>query len=434
MSLRSKFTGIALSLALLAGAGGAFATQQAEFDRIETEMEQIRDLQFQESLDISVQSRDELREWLLELIENEYPAEEQERDERVMVLFGFIEPGTDLGQLQIDLLGEQVAGYYDPETKAMVVVSTGTAEGLSASDEVTFAHEAVHALQDQNFDLMELQDVAVGGADDQYLAISALIEGDASLGQVLYIVEYPRLLLGLQADLADLDTSVLDDASPYISGTLLFPYEQGLTFVTELHDQGGWDLVNQAWENPPQSTEQILHPEKYLAGEAPIPITVNDPLPVLGDEWEVIEINTMGEFVTRLFLDTGEVRPETAVSAAEGWGGDQFVVMGDETDTALVWSTEWDSEEDAQEFFDVLVVHETKRFNAQNSVSGQTVTFEGKDATGQDIAGEIRIEGAAVTYVLAPDAETVGALFDNQMSEGEPAREPQVSPVASPAS
>lgn len=429
MFSRKKIVGLALSLTLLAGSGGAFAAQQTEYDRISNEMASLRNLELLEPLDISTQNRDQLREWLLETIDNEYEGDVQERDQRVMEIFGFIEPGTDIVQLQLDLLGEQIAGFYDPETGEMVVVSSNTGDKLSASDEVTFAHEVVHALQDQHFDLMAIQDDDSIAADDQYLAVSALIEGDATVGQVQYMLEHPMLLVSLQAELADLDSSVLDNTPPFISGTLLFPYEHGATFVTALYEEGGWELVDEAFTNVPQSTEQILHPEKYLAGEAPIEVTVNDPLPVLGEDWNIFDVNTLGEYIILLFLDTGEVRPSDARDAAEGWGGDQYVVAGTDDEAVLVWSTEWDSEEDAEEFFLMLSTHETKRFDAEKSEdsTGTLAQF-----TYTDGAGEIRRDGTSVTYVLGTDQELVNALFKHQQDAGEPAVESAASPVVVP--
>ena len=429
MFSKNKIVGLALSLTLLAGSGGAFAAQQTEYDRISNEMASLRNLELIEPLDISTQSRDELREWLLESMDDEYAGDVQERDQRVMELFGFIEPGTDIVQLQLDLLGEQIAGFYDPETGEMVVVSSNSGDKLSASDEVTFAHEVVHALQDQHFDLMAIQADDSVAADDQYLAVSALIEGDATVGQVQYMIEHPMLLVSLQAELADLDSSELDSAPPFISGTLLFPYDYGATFVSALYEEGGWDLVDKAFTNLPQSTEQILHPEKYLAGEALIDVAINDPLPVLGDDWSIFDVNTLGEYIIQLFLDTGEIRPSDAQQAAEGWGGDTYVVAGTEDETVLVWSTEWDSEEDAEEFFRILSTHETKRFNADKSGDDTETLSRFSYADG---AGEIRLDGTSVTYVLGTSQDMVDALFENQEGTGEPAMEPTASPVVVP--
>lgn len=429
MFSRRKITGIVLSLALLVGSGGAFAAQQTEYVRIENEMQEIRGLDLFEPLDISTQNRDELRQFLIDTLKNDYPEAEQERDQRVLTLFGLVDPDTNLGQLQIDLLGEQVAGYYDPETKEMVVVSDGSGDSMSASEEVTFVHETVHALQDQNFDLALLQDESVMEADDHYLALSALIEGDASFSEVQYMIAHPKLIIEVQSEVESMDSSILDSTPPYISGTLLFPYQYGLEFITALHEEGGQGLVDEAFTSPPVSTEQILHPEKYLADEEPISVTVNDPMPALGDNWEILHVNNMGEFITSLFLDTGEVRPSAAKDAAEGWGGDQYVVAGTDEDTALVWSTEWDTPEDAEEFFSVLGTHESNRFDVESQSDDAVKTFNN-----DDVAGEIRIDGTNVIYILAPDTETTTALFDNQETSETPATEPGATPVASPVS
>src|SRR5690606_29093849 len=120
--------------------------------------------------------------------------------------FGFIEPGTNIADLQSEILGEQVAGYYDPETSAMVVVSSNENEELSANDELTFAHEVVHALQDQHFDLMAIQGDLDLLTDDEYLAINAMIEGDATVAQVLYMIDNPGLLRSVEDELAEYES------------------------------------------------------------------------------------------------------------------------------------------------------------------------------------------------------------------------------------
>lgn len=419
MPLGKKIGAIALSLTVLFGAGGVGAMQQDAYDRISGDMESLRELVLLEPLNIAQQDRTELQEYLLQSIAEEYPEEEQERDLRIMVLFGLAEEGTDLGTVQTDLLGEQVAGYYDPETKEMVVVTSNTSGELSASDEVTFAHEVVHALQDQTFDLMSIhgnEDMP----DDQSLAITALIEGDATVAQVQYMVENPGLLLRLQGELEDLDMSVLDSAPRFLSETLYFPYEGGADFVTALYDVGGWELVNDAYSNLPQSTEQVLHPEKYLAGEAPVAVDAFDPLPVLGPEWEVLDVNTFGELIIDIVLDSGHVRPSDAEAAAAGWGGDEYVVAATDEDIVLVWATEWDTEEDAQEFFTVLTAHERNRFSVSGGpAEGRQYRFQGDGLT-----GDIVLDGTSVTYVLSSDESLVDPLVANQRDGTEPAATP----------
>jgi hypothetical protein len=428
MTIRTRLLGAALSLSLLAGAGGVFAAQDDTYIAIAEDMASIRQLELLEPLDIEFQDRDELREWVLDEITSTYPEADQAADLRVMVILGFVEPGTDLGQLQVDILGEQIAGYYDPETKRMVVVLSNDGEELSASDEITFAHETVHALQDQHYDLLALHGDIDALTDDQGLALDALTEGDATVGQIEYLISHPGLLKPLQDELGNLDSSALDAAPPVYEKTLLFPYNEGADFVSALYDEGGWDAVGAAYANLPKSTEQILHPEKYLEGETPIEVTVNDPLPALGSGWQAFDVNTMGEYITALFLESHDIDSDAARQAGEGWGGDAYTVVGtdNEDETALVWRSAWDTGDDAREFFSVLTRHELARFDARPTENADgIVRFEG-----DGVVGEIHREGSEVLYILAPDAATLDTLVQSQQGPGTVMTRPVATPDA----
>lgn len=405
-SIRKSLTGVALSIALLAGGGSAFASLTAEYDRITSEMTVIRQLELIEPLDIEMQTREELQEWLLESVQD-HPAEDQADAERVLTFLGLIEPGTDILAMETDLLGEQVAGYYDPETRSMVVVAAGETDQLSANDEITFAHEAVHALQDQHFDLMGVRGDLDAISDDEYLATTAMIEGDATVAQVLYIIEYPELFRALEDELEEYESPVLDAAPLYYSETLLFPYDQGAVFVMEIYGEGGWDAVDTMYTNPPVTTEQILHPEKYLEGEGAIEVPSPDPQGLLGDDWAVLDDNVFGEFMIDVFLRNGGARERDARTASEGWGGDGYVIVGNDSETAMVWNTAWDTEDDATEFFRILVATEKERLGgAVEQVDGKTrvrITADG-------YVGEIHIDGDTVAYTLAENEATLDSL------------------------
>lgn len=406
MSYRTKVAGLALSLSLLLGTGGVMATQMPEYDRITSDVAALRELDLLQPLDIEVQSRQELQDWLQESIQD-YPLEEQEADARVLVIFGLVEPGTDLGALQTDILGEQIAGYYDPEAKAMVVVQSADGEELSANDEITFAHEVVHALQDQHFDLLAVQGDTETMSDDQYLAITSLIEGDASVGQVYYLIDNPDLLKAVQDELASYESPSLDASPLFYSETLLFPYDQGSLFVAAIQQDGGWDAVNAMFSNPPASTEQILHPEKYIDGEAPIEVTVEDPTAALGDGWTVLDDNVMGEFITDVFLRNGGSDKSDAQAASEGWGGDAYFVVGNDSETAFTWASTWDTEDDAEEFFGVLSDTEADRLGASIEAVGGPSRIR---LIGDHYVGEIHLDGDTVTYSLAETASTLDVL------------------------
>lgn len=412
MAFRTSVVGTALSLILLGSAGGVFASQQETYDAIADETASIRQLALLEPVNIEVNNQQELRDFVLQDIQDNYPLEDQQADLRALVILGLFEPGTDLAQLQIDLLGEQVAGYYDPETDEMVVISSGTDETLSASDELTFAHETIHALQDQHFDLLALQGDPDAMDDDASLALTALIEGDATTGQIEYLFAHPGLIRDLQREATAFDSSALDESPAIFRETLLFPYDEGADFVDQLYQDGGWEAVDAAYANPPQSTEQILHPESYYAGEGPVAVDLYDPRDALGSDWEILDLNVMGELITGIFLNSDGVDSDEAELAAEGWGGDRYVVIGtdDAAETALIWRSAWDSVEDADEFFAALTQHELRRFDTRPSIREDGVIR----FAGDNVAGEIRQEGDEILYLLAPDEATLDSLLATQ--------------------
>jgi hypothetical protein len=396
---------------LLSSAPGVSAQDKTEiYDDITSQMETIRQLELSEPLNISSKSGAELRQELLDSLEADYPADEQRADTLVWVAFGFIEPDQDLVAIEVDLYSEQVAGYYDPSTGEMVVIVNEGDEELTASDKVTFAHEVVHALQDQNFDLTTYDDIRLDGTSDSSLAVTALIEGDDTLGMIDYLLANPDVtrdyLAGIGSD--EMSSAALDGAPAMLSAPLLFPYDQGQVFVQTLFDDGGWDAVNAAYANPPTTTEQILHPEKYIDNEQAVSVALPDLGGVLGPEWTTLDVDTMGEFQISVLLGDDVLSDEQVERGSEGWGGDTYTVAANADDEVVVaWQSTWDSDDDAEQFANVLAVRETKRFDADGDSEGDTVTIESDEA----VVHIIR-DGDTVTYVQAPDQAAVTTVLD----------------------
>lgn len=410
-------------VALTVSASPGLAAQSSIFTEIEDRTQEIRQLDLLEPLDLNVITREEMR---AEIASEDYPLAEQEQDLRVLVAFGLVPPDTDLGQLYNDLYGDGVLGYYDPTTGRMVVVSDsgeGTTE-LSASEELTFAHETVHALQDQHFDLVALQDRANAANSDTSLALIALPEGDATYFESLYATSDRAFLKRLLEEYENTDIpDVLENGPAIFIETLYFPYDQGSTFIGAVYDEGGWEAVDAVYANPPVSTEQVLHPEKYREGELPVAVQVNDPTAALGEGWTVLDADTFGEFQTSILLNSSDdISDEEAQDAAAGWGGDQYVVVGNADATAIYWDTAWDSEDDANEFARTLIEREADRLGAEtSSLPSGTGTALVTDAE----TVHIIVNGTQVTYVSAPDAQTLETLVAA-------ATAPDGSPVASP--
>jgi len=410
---------VALSISVAPG----LAAQTDVFTGIEDRTQQIRQLDLLEPIELTFLTRDELR---AEIAAEDYPLDEQQRDLRVLVAFGLVAPDTDLGALYNELYGDGVLGYYDPNTKRMVVVSDsgGATTDLSATEELTFAHETVHALQDQHFDLVALQDRANAANSDTSLALIALPEGDATFFEGQYASADRDFLKRLLQEYDDTDVpDVLQNAPAIFIDTLYFPYDQGGTFVSAVYDEGGWDAVDAVYANPPISTEQVLHPEKYFSGEEPIDVRMSDPSATLGPGWAVLDDDTFGEFQISILLDTSDaISDEEAQDAAAGWGGDRYVVVGDEDQTAIYWATEWDSADDANEFARTLIERETDRLGADTSPL--------ESGTGTAINGDgevvhILVDGTSVVYVSAPDEQTLATVIAGATApEGTPASTP----------
>ena len=274
-------------------------------------------------------------------------------NERILKAFGMLPADASLTDLYITLLGSQVAGLYNPDKKTLYVVSRSGQ--LGGAEKTTFAHEFTHALQDQNFNLGALHLDEIGQGDRSFARL-ALVEGDATLSMSYWQIQHlTQKELGqmLAAAGNDPSTKVLLDMPPILRETLLFPYIQGLSFVQGLQAAGGWAGVDGAFAKPPASTEQIIHPEKYASGEAPIAVTLPKDLATrVGPGWKVGLEDSFGEFQLSIWL-----RGNTAIGvggandAAAGWGGDRFAVLdGPDGSWSVVLRTAWDTPADAAAF------------------------------------------------------------------------------------
>jgi hypothetical protein len=220
---------------------------------------------------------------------------------------------------------------------------------------VTFSHEFTHALQDQNFNLGNLRLDEVGQGDRSFARLS-LVEGDATLTMSQWEIQHlSQAELGeiLSAAGSDESLKILLAMPPILRESLLFPYTLGLGFVQGMQADGGWAAVNAAFAQPPDSTEQIIHPDKYVAHEKPIAVELPKTLASgLGTGWKVSLEDSFGEFQMQVWLKQNTTVPAaTAIDAAAGWGGDRIAVLNGPNDAwAVVFRTAWDSDADAAAF------------------------------------------------------------------------------------
>ncbi|MCU0511648.1 MAG: hypothetical protein MUE40_03665 [Anaerolineae bacterium] len=322
----------------------------------------IRGLAALEPVALEFPTRDELLDYLTQQLDEALDEETVTQAMAFYTAFDFLPADLDLRATYLELYGQQVAGFYDTETRQMnVILISGESPGdtLPLLEQITFVHEYVHALQDQHFGLEAyLESGEVLENDDRALAMLALVEGDATLVMNTYTLrvaeENPTgallqlLLGGLQAGNLTLPPGI----PPIIAAELLFPYEAGQVFVEALFlAEGDWSRVDAAYADPPQSTEHILHPQKYLDGEMPVAVTLADNPLFPASTWSEVRQGVLGEFYLRQYLDT-QLGAQQANQAAAGWGGDRYRVYRHQETGAQGWELRlvWDSPAEQTEF------------------------------------------------------------------------------------
>jgi len=323
----------------------------ALYRAIEDQVIAERGLEAKQRREPTVLSEDELRTRIEEQFRKKNPADKIAIAQGTLQALGLLPPGTDLEELYLDMLGSQIAGFYDPETKELFVVSRSGAIG--PAERVTYAHEFTHALQDQHFGLEGI-DVDAVGQGDRSLGRLSLVEGDATLLMTRWLVEHltPAELQEL-LEVDPEDQAQLDALPAILRETLLFPYQQGAVFANGIWMAGGWKAVDRAYERLPDSTEQVLHPDKYEAGEKPVAVDLDGAAlaAAMGAGWSGTPEDTLGEFQISIWLKENGLKALDASRAAAGWGGDRLAYLrGPDGSYALVLRTAWDTAADADEF------------------------------------------------------------------------------------
>ena len=269
-------------------------------------------------------TRDAFQDELLAMFEEDYPPDEAAEDNASLRALGLLEQDQDIAELQLQLLGDQVLGFYDDNEKRMVIV---TDQGLNALAKFTYAHEYTHALQDAEFGISSL-DLEAEGDDDGVLARLALLEGDATVSMLAWAFANLE-----PQELAEITSTPQPDTtgipSWLVEQTAVFPYNEGYLWAGSLAgDPVSPDFteLDAAYADPPDSTEQIIDVEKWDSREAPIPVDGLDLVAVFGEGWTQVDDTPIGQAFLEDILVYHGVAGDGAQAAAAGWGGDQVVV------------------------------------------------------------------------------------------------------------
>lgn len=307
-------------------------------------VERERGLRFREPPDVRLLPDEEFEATLLEPSASETDSDiaaqrEADRDfARLLRALGLVEGPVDFDEVSSDAVA-RIVGVYDTETKVL----------YARGDEPTpyvllvLVHELTHALDDQHFGI-DRPDLD----DDAAAAFDALVEGSAVAVEEQWLASRPvaeqRRITAVDGGAGRLDGAGRSDV---FEALLDFPYAVGPSFVRALLDAGGPGRVDEAFRQPPTTTEQLLHPERYLSGEGPVGVAAP------AADGTVIDEGSLGELFLVLTLDETAKR-ETARRAAAGWGGDRYVVWARGRQSCLRWTIAMDTPADAAELRDTL--------------------------------------------------------------------------------
>ena len=380
-------------------------------DTVEGQVTDLRGLKLKSPVNRGVLTYSELRKKVTDDLFADYTEEDAANDVLFYSTLGLIDPDTDLLTLYQDLYSEQIAGYYDQETKEMYVVQDDAFDGM---EKMNYAHEFTHVLQDQNYDIengLKITDEYCQDHSEYCAAVTALMEGDAFASETDWLYTYGTKedRLQIQQFYQDLTTPIYDSSPDFIKEDLLFPYQKGYEFVETLYDKGGWAAIDDAYHHLPQSTEQILHPELY-PDEKPLDVQLPDLENALSHDWELIYEGVLGEWYTQLLLTQGwqtdtRVNESDAREAAAGWGGDHYVLYSNTDDPdqyfmAVEWK--WDTHQDAEQFWKTFLKYNKTRWGKTAQESGLEVKWTAK--SGEVISIQYTDQGTR--WLVASDQET----------------------------
>ena len=399
--------------------GGLMGEAPADGAALQKEVEEAGGIPFRRDVPVDFLSREQLARYLRELFDDEYPKEQAQADERLLRAFDLLPPDTDLRALRARVLEENVAGFYDERPSRRRLYAVSEDRSLTPMNQIVLAHELRHALQDQYADLHGLVGEKLGDFDDRRIAVLSLFEGDATLVMERFVRQRLGALgaaLGADDGAEGVSPPELGDAGgaaafapglfdvpgapPVVRDQLVQPYLSGLAFARALWKRGGAQAMREAWAHPPESSEQVLHPELFFAHKKPRGVTPTIAAPARA---RLVSDGVLGELLLRTLLDEGHD------AAAAGWAGDGWRLWEVGGKSALAWRSEWDSEPEAREFQEALLARFARHHAKGAARDGWTVFTLQAGAFGF----AIRRTADAVELVSADDAKLLSELLDD---------------------
>jgi hypothetical protein len=364
----------------------------ARVEGIQPKLAKLRGLPFDRPVPTAYQTTDEFKQFLHREIAKDLPPEKSQKLSTAYLHLGLLEKQVDLATAYEATMVTQAAAYYDPAAKKFFMVMVPDSDMIL---DTMSAHELTHGLQDQRFDLTKYMAAKPPLDDDAQVARQFIVEGDATFAMFLYmaadasksdavqtamlgvlrgqletfakmdLAEYRDMMKQQAASFKDADPELrksmeaIGELPPLVVGPLLDSYMKGALAVLTAYDHGGWPTVDALYKDPPESSEQVLHPATKLFPKREHPKKVT----LAKLDGEMVNTNVLGEILWSIYF--GLWLPEKAQEASEGWGGDRYAVVKRADGSLLGFhATIWDTAEDAKQFAAAYEASFAKRFPA----------------------------------------------------------------------
>jgi hypothetical protein len=376
---------------------------------IEQTVSQIRELPFKHPVEFEMLDRSKIKDVVADKLGAQYSHQEMANVSTALTAFGLLPPNYPLEDEYIALLGEQIGAFYDQHQHKLFMFQGSSLE--NSQNRVILAHELTHALQDQNFGLLKLP-LEIKTNDDLAETISAVVEGDATLVMEIYMQR--DISMKTFTDMVTYSVTQrmeeIRKAPKFLREMMVFPYIKGQQFCQAVYLRGGFAALTKVYADPPVSTAQIMHPEKYFPETRENPIQIDFPSLDFNGQ-QPLANNVMGEMGCSIlfaqWMDSG-----TAGDTAAGWRGDRYLVF-DHGDT-LVWKTAWSTPDATDAARAAMQTMCEARFK-------MNFTPDGLDSAGKAPGRVVRIVPAGtnqIVFILTTNEESAGVLEKQFASHG----------------
>lgn len=369
---RRRATAIIAISGALAFAGCAYSlisggkVNETHAGNVEQGIQRIRQLSFKQHVPLVLKTPNEVEQMVLADLRRDYSDEQLDADGKAGAMLGLFPPGIDLKAETVKLLKSQIAGFYDPHEKEMVMVEGATPVPITDRviefvvqrdlvDDMLLAHELTHALQNQNFALQDKLD-ALKDNSDKEMALKSVAEGDATMAGFAYVAgrmdnSVADSLTASLKSLPETFAAQSKDTPEGLSYPLIFQYSEGVRFVGEAYKRaGGWNGVDALYSKPPQSTQQIIDPSLYFEHPLPpIDVHIAGYQPILKD-WTRADEDTFGELSIQIILQLGYGKDASEVALARKWAGDRMAILAHGTDISVIWIVVFRDDDSARHF------------------------------------------------------------------------------------